>query len=234
MFTGKPEIWSALKAAVDACEAQNFQLAQAIIDSANIILPNGLLNDCYDELGNRYQLPIYVIAKPLQIGSRTTNGGDSKFDKDSLSGADESVVTQATKSDKKKKSNRGSGSSGFKFKKSKKCGRKSDKKHSNDDEVVDDEQQPPDAPLEEASFPIKLRLSTHSDENDVKFDVFPSQRVLELKAKVKEAFSIEPVDQKMYFGGKQLHDKDRLKAYRLKENIVVQVIVNQSAQPPEQ
>ena len=46
VFDGKPEIWSALKAAVDACEAQNFQLAQAIIDSSNIILPNGRLKDC--------------------------------------------------------------------------------------------------------------------------------------------------------------------------------------------
>ncbi len=52
-FDGKSEIWHALRAAVDACESKNFQLAQAIIDSANIILPNGLLNDCYDELGNR-------------------------------------------------------------------------------------------------------------------------------------------------------------------------------------
>ena len=53
-FDGKPEIWEALKASVDALEAQNYQLAQAIVDSANIILPNGVINDCYDELGNRY------------------------------------------------------------------------------------------------------------------------------------------------------------------------------------
>ena len=224
---------------MDACEAQNFQLAQAIIDSANIILPNGLLNDCYDELGNRYQLPIYVIAKPLQIGSRNPAHDSSKCDKDSLSGADESVSTSQTKSDKKsKKSNRSSSEKrggGFMFKKSsKKCNRrKSDKKRNNaaDDELDDENpQQPVDAaaPQEEASFPIKLRLSTHSDENDVKFDVYPSQRVLELKNKVKQTFNIEPINQKMYFGGKQLHDKDRLKAYRLKENIVVQVIVSQS------
>lgn len=54
-FEGKPEIWTALKATVDALEARNYQLAQAIIDSANIILPNGIINDCYDELGNRLQ-----------------------------------------------------------------------------------------------------------------------------------------------------------------------------------
>lgn len=52
-FDGKPEIWAALKASVEALETRNYQLAQAIIDSANIILPNGIINDCYDELGNR-------------------------------------------------------------------------------------------------------------------------------------------------------------------------------------
>lgn len=52
-FDGKPEIWAALKASVEALEARNIQLAQVIIDSANIILPHGIINDCYDELGNR-------------------------------------------------------------------------------------------------------------------------------------------------------------------------------------
>jgi hypothetical protein len=79
-FDGKGEIWAALKAAVDACETKQFTLAQAIIDSANIILPNGLLSDCYDELGNRYQLPIYVLAKPANLVGKkhaTMDDGDS-------------------------------------------------------------------------------------------------------------------------------------------------------------
>jgi hypothetical protein len=61
-------------------------LAQAIIDGANISLPNGLsvihatvaankrlnaligtLLDCYDELGNRYQLPIYCVSAPINL-----------------------------------------------------------------------------------------------------------------------------------------------------------------------
>lgn len=66
-FEGKIEIWTALKAAVEAYEQKNYQLAQVIIDSANIILPKGFLNDCYDELGNRYQIPIYVLAKPVNM-----------------------------------------------------------------------------------------------------------------------------------------------------------------------
>ena len=70
-FEGKVEIWSALRATIDAYEKKNFILAQAIIDSANIILPNGLLNDCYDELGNRYQIPIYVLARPVNLVRRS-------------------------------------------------------------------------------------------------------------------------------------------------------------------
>lgn len=61
-FEGKPEIWAALKASVDALETRNYQLAQAIIDSANIILPNGIINDCYDELGNRYAFMFIIYS----------------------------------------------------------------------------------------------------------------------------------------------------------------------------
>jgi hypothetical protein len=104
-FDGKPEIWEALKASVDALEAQNYQLAQAIIDSANIILPNGVINDCYDELGNRfgnslskitvyivlimirfrYQLPMYVLIKPMNLrrkGSGELNSNDLESESD--------------------------------------------------------------------------------------------------------------------------------------------------------
>jgi hypothetical protein len=39
---GRKEIWDALKAAAFAAETNDFALAQAIIDGANISLPNGL------------------------------------------------------------------------------------------------------------------------------------------------------------------------------------------------
>jgi hypothetical protein len=52
VFEGRIEIWDALKAAVNAMETNNHTLAQVIIDSAQISLPNGTLSDCYDELGD--------------------------------------------------------------------------------------------------------------------------------------------------------------------------------------
>lgn len=61
------EIWDALKAAATAFEGEDYDLAQAIIDGASITLPNGSLTDCYDELGTRYQLPVYCLSLPLNV-----------------------------------------------------------------------------------------------------------------------------------------------------------------------
>ncbi|KAK3859911.1 hypothetical protein Pcinc_034004 [Petrolisthes cinctipes] len=66
-FEGRREIWDALKAAALALESHDYDLAQAIVDGANITLPNGALTDCYDELGTRYQLPVYCLSLPLNL-----------------------------------------------------------------------------------------------------------------------------------------------------------------------
>nr|XP_055026529.1 ubiquitin domain-containing protein 1a [Misgurnus anguillicaudatus] len=66
-FDGRKEIWDALKAAAVALECNDHELAQAIIDGANITLPHGSLMECYDELGNRYQLPVYCLAAPVNL-----------------------------------------------------------------------------------------------------------------------------------------------------------------------
>ncbi|XP_048362271.1 ubiquitin domain-containing protein 1 [Sphaerodactylus townsendi] len=66
-FEGRKEIWDALKAAAYAVEANDHGLAQAIIDGAGVTLPHGSLTECYDELGNRYQLPVYCLAPPVNL-----------------------------------------------------------------------------------------------------------------------------------------------------------------------
>lgn len=40
-FDGRKEIWDALRAATIAAESLDFQLSQAILDGANISVPNG-------------------------------------------------------------------------------------------------------------------------------------------------------------------------------------------------
>lgn len=66
-FEGRKEIWDALRAATHAAESLDFQLAQAILDGANIFLANGYLTECYDELGSHYKIPIYCLSHPVNI-----------------------------------------------------------------------------------------------------------------------------------------------------------------------
>lgn len=66
-FDGRVEIWNALKAAAQFLERDDREMAQAIIDGADIILPTGTLRDCYDRLGARYQLPLYVLIEPTNL-----------------------------------------------------------------------------------------------------------------------------------------------------------------------
>lgn len=78
-FDGRKEIWDALRAGATAAEAQDYQLAQAILDGANISVPNGFLTECYDELGTRYQVPIYCLSYPINI-VKEDSGRDSPAD----------------------------------------------------------------------------------------------------------------------------------------------------------
>uniref|UniRef100_A0A4W4E0B8 Ubiquitin-like domain-containing protein n=1 Tax=Electrophorus electricus TaxID=8005 RepID=A0A4W4E0B8_ELEEL len=66
-FDGRTEIWDALRAAAHAFESGDHELAQAILDGAGVTLPHGVLSDCYDELGTRYQLPLYCLSQPVNM-----------------------------------------------------------------------------------------------------------------------------------------------------------------------
>lgn len=72
-FEGREEIWDALKAAAVALECNDQELAQAIVDGASITLPHGTLTECYDELGNRYQLPVYCLSPPVNLISERSD-----------------------------------------------------------------------------------------------------------------------------------------------------------------
>ncbi|CAL8256577.1 unnamed protein product [Lota lota] len=75
-FDGRKEIWDALRAAALAVECNDLGLAQAIVDGACITLPHGSLTESYDELGNRYQLPAYTLALPVNLITETTCDSD--------------------------------------------------------------------------------------------------------------------------------------------------------------
>lgn len=89
-FEGRKEIWDALRAAASAFESSDHQLAQAILDGASITLPHGALTECYDELGNRYQLPVYCLSPPVNMIEERSDEPDGS-DPDSSSAADPSA-----------------------------------------------------------------------------------------------------------------------------------------------
>ncbi|CAL5336051.1 unnamed protein product [Camellia sinensis] len=62
-YGGRKEIWDALHAAVDA----DLTLAQAIVDSAGIIVQSADLTVCYDERGAKYEIPKYVLSEPTNL-----------------------------------------------------------------------------------------------------------------------------------------------------------------------
>ncbi|KAJ7555279.1 hypothetical protein O6H91_05G029800 [Diphasiastrum complanatum] len=62
-YGGQKEIWDALRAAAEA----DLSLAQAIVDSAGVIVTTDDLSTCYDERGAKYDLPKYVLSEPTNI-----------------------------------------------------------------------------------------------------------------------------------------------------------------------
>ncbi|KGN53573.1 ubiquitin domain-containing protein 1 [Cucumis sativus] len=62
-YGGRKEIWDALRAAAEA----ELSLAQAIVDSAGVIVQNADLTICYDERGAKYELPNYVLSEPTNL-----------------------------------------------------------------------------------------------------------------------------------------------------------------------
>ncbi|OIV92462.1 hypothetical protein TanjilG_02225 [Lupinus angustifolius] len=63
-YGGRKEIWDALRA---AAEADDLSLAQAIVDSAGVIVQSSDLTVCYDERGAKYELPKYVLSEPTNL-----------------------------------------------------------------------------------------------------------------------------------------------------------------------
>ncbi|KAJ2848625.1 Ubiquitin domain-containing protein 1 [Coemansia brasiliensis] len=64
-FEGRVEIWLGLRM---ACESDDMQLAQAIIESLNVVVPNGRIVDgVYDERGACYEIPQYCLSSPTNL-----------------------------------------------------------------------------------------------------------------------------------------------------------------------
>ncbi|KAF3522888.1 hypothetical protein F2Q69_00046974 [Brassica cretica] len=53
--------------ALRAAAEDDISLAQAIVDSAGVIVQNNDLTTCYDERGAKYELPKYVLSEPTNL-----------------------------------------------------------------------------------------------------------------------------------------------------------------------
>lgn len=62
-YGGSLEIWAALKLAVSS----DIKTARAVVESAGIIVPGNTLAICYDERGQCYELPPFVLSKPNNL-----------------------------------------------------------------------------------------------------------------------------------------------------------------------
>jgi hypothetical protein len=186
-FGGRVEIWNALKAICAAIDTSgNYELAQVIIDSAQIILPNGTLNDCYDELGNHYQLPNYVITKPVNLKkclkSTTIVTSEIVTTKPVLALAPDVVL------------------------------------NSNSSTTTTTA-----TPRQEIQ--LKFRLSNNFSNSDLKIIVNQNDTIDDVKKKIFSLRQIDACRQRMYFGGKLLVDRVKVKDIKLEKNFVIQVIV---------
>lgn len=66
--SGRPEIWATLKVVIGLLAEGEIQNAQVILDASAVTVPTGdLMNGAYDEVGNFYQMPEYIISDPNNV-----------------------------------------------------------------------------------------------------------------------------------------------------------------------
>jgi len=65
--SGRRIIWENLKVISEAMLAGNIELANTLLDAADIRVPHSDLSVCYDSLGQLYQVPRYAYSTPSNV-----------------------------------------------------------------------------------------------------------------------------------------------------------------------
>ena len=65
--TNVPAVWQQLHTVCDVMTSGDLATANAICQAAGIITPEGSLTECYDQFGNRYEIPHYCICDPVNL-----------------------------------------------------------------------------------------------------------------------------------------------------------------------
>jgi hypothetical protein len=75
---GVPQIWAALRSAAEGVNSNNLDHANAVLEASSVTTPNSDMSVCYDELGNRYEVPLWCWSSPVNLslsGSSASGGG---------------------------------------------------------------------------------------------------------------------------------------------------------------
>jgi hypothetical protein len=254
-FDGRKEIWDALRGACYAIEQNDIDLAQSIIHCANISLPHGTLLDCYDELGTRYQLPVYVLSPPTNFIDGEQSSIDSRVDNESGTSDIGLAITAANDRERDYGGNQSSSSSStttMTNNYSRTTTKSSTTHHSGQNPIVRE--------IKKHRRKQKLNLNTDSGNDSsstntttppnpqqtnidqdmeipIKFRLSngkehrlyckPNEKIRNIKRRLGmlENGAVDSQTQRLFFGGKLLRDRSLIGEARLQRNFVVQVIL---------
>ena len=64
---GVDQVWYALRSAAEGVASSNLDHANAVLQASSVTTPNGDMSVCYDELGNRYEVPLWCYSVPENL-----------------------------------------------------------------------------------------------------------------------------------------------------------------------
>lgn len=67
--SGRAAVWSNLRVASEAMLNEDYELANTIVQAADLRTPHGDLSLCYDMLGNAYAIPLFAYSNPRNVVS---------------------------------------------------------------------------------------------------------------------------------------------------------------------
>ncbi|KAK8174921.1 hypothetical protein BC567DRAFT_229346 [Phyllosticta citribraziliensis] len=77
--TGRPEMWGAVRLVVEMVQQGDVKGAQGVLDASGGTCPTGQLwKGIYDELGNEYSVPEWVVIEPAGIVADDTRDDDDE------------------------------------------------------------------------------------------------------------------------------------------------------------
>ena len=85
--SGRAVTWEALHVVSDALLNENAELASALLEAADVRVPNGDLSVCFDSLGALYQIPRWVYSTPSNVLSEEEAASAARLTRKEHSGA---------------------------------------------------------------------------------------------------------------------------------------------------